>query len=203
LNHVRQRTTVAMPEVYVLECRAHGNRFSVYQPGWEPYQHRPTVVVAHDGQPVVRLPEVSRLQGTLFEAAEAGARGYAWNRGQGEAHGGPFWGSQVRELEHAQQCAGVAPGMSDQQRELVSAALGVDLLALREGAAKIVAAPGYRCRGKAVVAVLARVPEEVYVERLSLARCVAGLCGRPLTWDPTTRSLRRPAFPTVGTRAPP
>jgi hypothetical protein len=47
------------------------------------------------------------------------------------------------------------------------------------------------------------VPEEVYAERLSLARHVAGLCGRPLRWDPASKILRPPAFPATGTGAPP
>jgi hypothetical protein len=144
---------------------------------------------------------VDRFAGTVFRAALDAARGVAWSR-ESRFPGDPSWPTMCRRLSEAELWLGVAPGLSDREREERAADLDVDLLPLLEAAAAVRAAPGYRSRGAAVVRILGELPAGRPLLGLLLrAGHGAGLLGEPLVPirpGGPLRSLARERRPLAG-----
>jgi len=104
---------------------------------------------------------------------------------------------------YKQEARAGAPKTQTTVQETQAAVLGVPTLLLREQVAAIAAAPGYRSRGYAVLAVLARVltgPSPL--ERVLAAGHLAGLWGAPHLWEPSIGRLRPLLFRGDGRRPP-
>ncbi len=147
--------------------------------------------------------------GTVFRAVVDASRDMPWARESGFTDD-PGWPSMCRDLWTATLWVGVAPELHDKEREARAADLDVDLLPLRDGARAIAEAPGYRSRGKAVMAVLDELPSgRPLLERLLRAGHAAGLFGEPLVAvvpGGPLRSLLREHLapdPPSGSRDPP
>jgi len=94
--------------------------------------------------------------------------------------------------------------IDDALRARLASALGVAQLLLLDQARRVVAAPGYRSRGQAVVSVLgALCCDASLYARLAVAGHLAGLWARPLRWDPRRAALRVLAFSPSPARGPP
>lgn len=200
----RGRTTGPGFPVRVATCPVHGAYFTLYPPGHAPYQRKPLAPVAPDGSPIAGRAEGARgFEGTVFDAALDAADGVAWAR---ECPGGTdrWWGTQCRQVERATMLCGVAPVLEAAGREVIAAILGVDGMLLHEQAGKLAGEPGYRRRGLAVCAVLARLGRGLRVEDvIAGAGRVVGTWGEPYRWDPVAGTLRHRSFRSGGTRAPP
>lgn len=217
VDHFRPRATGPCFPVMVPRCRVHGHAFTVYPPGHTPYGRQPLIEIARDGSDISGGPPPPVADGeepaqapdlTRLGDARRASRGQAGVR---FAMGGSdfWWGTQRRRIAFAVDLCGVDPVLTDDARLARSLALGVSLQLLKDAAAAIQEAPGYRSRGKAVVAVLCAMAD-VDSGKTALGRLryllaaghLAGLWGPPYWWDRGTRQLRRWAFPAAGTRPP-
>src|SRR5690606_25099662 len=128
------------------------------------------------------------------------AAGRAWARsGQG-----PRWSAQGRWLARLMRWVGVAVDLEDALRAQLAATLGVAHLLLLDQVRQVLAAPGYRRRGHAVVSVLMVLRHDASLaDRLVVAGHQAGLWGRPLRWDPDAGQLRALPFRSGRGRSPP
>jgi len=200
----RGRTTGPCFPIRVVACPVHGTYFTLYPPGHAPFQRKPLAPVAPDGSPIAGRADGARgFEGTVFDAALDAADGVAWAR---ERPGGTdrWWGTQCRQVERATMLCGVAPVLEAAAREAIAGILGVDGLLLHEWAGRLAAEAGYRERGRAVCAVLARLGGGAAVEdAIAGTGCLVGAWGGPSRWDPAAGVLRRPPFRPPGTRAPP
>jgi hypothetical protein len=186
-----------------MRCLTHRLGFTLYPPGHVPYGRVAVAAVAPDGRAVVEAgPEVPAGTATLFDAALDAAQGTAWAR-QSSGGTAKWWGTQGRHIEIGVGVCGVAPALGAAAQQAHAAALRVEQLLLMEQTRAIVAAPGYRSRGKAVAAVFERVAAGPCVlERVLAAGHLAGLWGLPLAWEPAVRRLRPLSFRGDGTRPP-
>lgn len=187
-HHWRSRSTGPGFPILVVKCWAHDKAFTLYPSGYYPYGRRKVAPVAPDGADLRKGGEwIEAYSQTLFAAAVDAARGVAWPRESDglEEH---CWPSMCRRLSTAVLWLGLTPEPDDEVtkqiarrvREERAADLDVDLLPLKEGAAAIRAAPGYRSRGTAVVKVLGELPVgRPLLECLLRAGHSAGLFGEP------------------------
>lgn len=194
----RHRTTGPCFPLRVVRCRTHDLSFTLYPPGHVPYGREPVAPVSPDGEPTGNGPD--RFAGTIFGAALDAARGRLWPRESGGSDD-PVWPTMCRRLADAELWLGIAPGLSDREREERAADLDVDLLPLREAAA-IRAASGYRSRGAAVVKILEELPPgRPLLDRFLRAGHGAGLLGEPFVpvrSGGRLRSLARERRPLAG-----
>lgn len=200
-SHKRERKTGPCFPLTVLRCQVHECAFTLYPPGHVPYGRQRVAPVGPDC--AVSGPADTSLdwRGTAFDAALDAASGQPWERAKA---GGSrwWWSSQGRRLSCCLDLVGVAPQQPLELRHRLAEALAVATLVLVEGAAAIAAAPGYRRRGQAVVAVLAEVACHGVLDRVLRAGHLAGLWGLPLRWEPAQGVLRPPAFSSSGTDPP-
>jgi hypothetical protein len=216
VNHWRERPTLELGQVLVLECRVHGVCFTVYPMTLAPYQRAPTLAATPDGREAPASPaegsDHSRLQGTLFEAAEEARNAAKWysrepgNRKNVKApEPGPLrWrGSRLRQLERAESLLGLSLDLDDGARVERAAVLGVEALSLKQSS-RAASHGTLRERGRAVGAILeAMTPTAAGVpgcrlERLLWAGHQAGLWGRPWIWETPARGWRAPLFREAG-----
>lgn len=201
----RGRKTGPCFDLAIVRCRTHRHAFTLYPPGYAPYQRKPLMALAPDGSQPIAEPQsrdsLKAFEGTLFEAALDGERRQAWARSsQGEATD-RWWSTQGRHLAAAANLLGVSPDTTARLRERISEALCVDHLFLRDRARS--AASGYLDRSKVICAVLRRLGN---VRRLALRLLFCGRVierwGIPCFWDPVRRVLNRLPFRLPPIRAP-
>jgi hypothetical protein len=200
-HHRRSRVTGPGFPILVVKCWAHDKAFTLYPSGYYPYGRRKIAPVAPDGADLRKDGEgIGALSETLFAAAVDAAQGVAWPRESGglEEY---CWPSMCRRLSTAVLWLNLTPEPDDEVaaqiarrvREERAADLDVDLLLLKEGAAAILAAPGYRSRGTAVVQVLGELPAgRPLLERLLRAGHAAGASRRVARPGWGRRNGRRP-----------
>jgi hypothetical protein len=195
-DHRRHRKTGPCFPLTVARCVIHGVAFTLYPPGFVPYSRGPIAPVSHDGAPILAEPPCTAWTATLLAAALDAARGHPWRRA---ARGGTatWWSTQVRRIAWAIALLGLDP-LPDDDRHRHALALGIDALALLEGARAIAATPGYRVRGRAVAEILDRIAGPRLLGRLLRAGHLPGLWGPPFLWDRRSGTLRR-----LGPRAGP
>lgn len=195
----RPRITGPRFPLRVVRCNTHQLSFTLYPSGHVPWGRAAIAPVSPDGQATGN--GIRRFAGTVFEAALDAARGIAWRR-ESRFSDDPVWPTMCRRLFDAERWLGIAPGLSDREREERAADLDVDLLPLLEAAAAIRAGPGYQSRGAAVVKILGELPAgRPLLERLLRAGHGAGLLGEPLVPvrpKGPLRSLARERRPLAG-----
>jgi len=141
------------------------------------------------------------LEGTPFEAAKDADGKEAWGRASEGSSGS--WSSQGRLLGLSLDMLGLAASQGMDLRHRIGGALGVATLDLLENVRDIAMNPGFRARGRAVLAVLGCIPVKGLLKRILLAGHLAGCWGPPLWWDADRRILVRLVFPGSGTGSPP
>jgi hypothetical protein len=188
----------------VVKCYTHGIFFTLYPPGFGPYQRKPILQLTPEGRPVLHektdepLPD---FHGTLFQAALDGAKRKPWARNSDGEIPDSWWSTQGRHLLLALQLLGLLRTTTDRVRETIAAVLSVACLLLRDESRAI--DTGYQGRGRAVCTVLeALTGGEVRAIRLLFCGYVTGKWGRPWIWDASRRCLETLPFPAMGTTAP-
>jgi len=201
IDHVRDRKTGPEHPLVVVRCLTHGRGFTLYPPGHVPYGREVIMHIAPDESPLDRgereSPDLvlNLFEDTWFQAALDGAQGVYWNPYLPDGTDNKWWGTQRRRLHRAVDWLGLAPDTDEAIRALISEALDVEHLLLRETSHRIEFSPGYRSRAEAVHTVLDALSHgPCILDRMLLAGHVAGLWGRPLRWDDTARILRSPPF---------
>jgi hypothetical protein len=206
VDHYRERKTGPCFALTVVQCSTHQVAFTLYPPGHYPYGRVAVAPVAPDGS-LLRQADVDSItvsndaggtptepvdwSPTVFGAAQDAAAGQAWPR-ESPAR----WRTQGRWLQLSARLLGIGPVVDDGEgerraREQIAETLGVPALRLRDGAQRFRQGRGYRERGRAVMALLARLPTPRSLgERLLAAGAIAGLWGRPSRWDPGGRQMR-------------
>lgn len=191
----------------VAKCHRHGGTFTIYPPGYAPYQRVPVLALSPDGQAILsengkarKHPEA--FEESVFQAALDAERHEAWSRSS-EGDGVPerWWSTQRRHLELALDLTGISGAIDERRRQQISTVLAVPLLLIREESRSNLS--GYHQRGTAVVKVLAAVhPGRTCALRLLLAGYLAGRWGRPQSSHPKSGSLEELPFYVEGTPAP-
>lgn len=199
-HHSRRRKTGPGFALEVFHCQTHGRHFTLYPPGFAPYQRQPLLGLAPDGgEPIADSEggDAARYAETLFEAAVAARDGQRWSRESKELKqiGDRWWSTQNRHLDRALLMLGLAATLSTKLRELIASVLSVDLLTLLERSS----ACGYRQKGAAICAVLEVLSDRRLFRLLSSGQSV-GLWGDVDYWD---RQRRVRLFRLPGTRSPP
>lgn len=203
----RPRKTGPRFPLWVLHCRGHRRAFTLYPPGFAPWQRQPVERLGPDGSPTIgdeTDPVRLDFSGTIFDAALDAAAGHPWPRATGRPPTSDrWWDTQRRQLALATAMVGVAPHTEDRHREVMARTLAVDTLVLRDAARSQAETPGYRSRGRAVVLVLRALARRTSrFVRLLWCGHLIGRWGRALLWDPLRRVLERPTFPSLGTGPP-
>jgi hypothetical protein len=212
-HHVRGRKTGPGYGLAVMTCRTHGHGFTLYPPGFGPFQRWAVVQLSPDGASILATegeeeeggsrPDDRRLRrdflDTFFQAALDAAQSLPWPRDSLTETPDQWFSTQWRHLSLAADLLGVAPDMDDSQREVIASVLGTDLLRLREGAREIRDSKGYLTIGLVVRRVLLCLRGGVR-QALRLLFCghVIGQWGRPAWWDGARRSLSTLPFPSPG-----
>ena len=189
----------------VAKCHAHDVSFTIYPPGYAPYQRVPVLSLAADGGVILDEKDKTRsglsaFEDSVFQAALDARERKGWARSSAGA-AARCWSTQRRHLERSLSLTGIAKEIDKRTREQISTVLSVPLLVIREQSQKELA--GYQKRGAAVSKVLAAVHRgRSCALRLLLAGHLAGGWGRPHSVNPQTRSLEELPFYVRGTPAP-
>lgn len=203
-HHARPRKTGPPFPLMVYLCRRHELAFTLYPPGFAPYQRVAVQRLAPSGGAILSEAECpatdDRLrrdfEGTLFEAALEGATGSTWAR---DSEAGPvsrWWSTQGRQLDRALVLVGAAPDEVESVREQIAVTLGVETLRLRESARRVSEGGGYRGKAEAIFDVLGALRRDATrALRLLSAAHLARLWGKPRAWLEERNCLRDFAFP--------
>ncbi len=190
----------------MLVCRTHSQHFTLYPPGYAPYQRVPVLALSPEGSVVLdeenKSPRGLRsFERGLFQAALDARERVAWAR---DSRGGApecWWSTQRRRLEVALLLTGISKSLSDRIRERIASVLGVALLLVREQARR--EPHGYHEKGTAVSKVLSRMAGGRQRSlRLLFAGSLVGLWGCPQSVSPRSASLEELPFRLGGTPAP-
>jgi hypothetical protein len=205
----RKRKTGPCFALTVVKCYTHGRCFTLYPPGFAPYQRQPVVRLALDGAVPLgdgqeELHGFEAFESTLFEAALDAREGRAWARNSERQIPERWWSTQGRHLRLALGLLGICATLGDRLRERIAEVLRVPLLILRQEATKErEKALGYRQRGKAISRVLRKIRcDRGAAFRLLFSGYATGQWGLPLSWDPKRDLLERLPFQAPGGAAP-
>jgi hypothetical protein len=173
LNHYRHRKVSGGQRFAVYSCSTHRRSFTVYPPGYRPYQRRQIIPVDHRG----------RMIGPLF------------NRREGICIFSNTTFDDVIETlyrERKNQCPkrisdlakllGISPEMTLRQRERHAAVLNVELTGLALCAKNLAANPSLKNQIEAIRDAIALIPTRfgsIYRGLLEAVH-IAGLSGKPI-----------------------
>lgn len=210
LHHWRQRKTGPDWALAVVRCHEHKRTFTLYPPGYAPYQRLPVVALAPDGRAPLCEAHSRRplevFEGTLFEAAIDGEANRAWARNSENGSSEQHWSTQRRHIRLASRLLGTSADTPPRLREHLAGVLSVEELFLSDQARAD--GSGYRASSEAICAVLRRVVKSAPRRRanlgLRLLLCgyLAGCWGLPFSWDPERESFEPVPFRLPPIRAP-
>lgn len=189
-NGWRPRDTGPCHPLRRAKCH-HGPGYTLYPPGYGPYQREPVAPMSPGGE-LVRVgagdesvsPGVPAWLRTLFAGALDAARGLSWSR-ESPADDPRRRRTQRRHIALAATLLGLAADLDEDLSQRIASFLGVAWLVLSDQRSAYQSASTYEDRGAAVVSVLALVPVDRSLgHRLLMAGFIAGLWGRPERWDP-------------------
>ena len=208
VHHERHRKTGPKYPITVARCATHALGFTLYPPGFAPYQRQPVLQLSPEGKAIhapedVQVDLVPGDQGrgdreradfgdTLFEAALDARVARAWARDSDESVPDRWWSTQGRHLNRAARVVGVAVELADSARLRIGTLLSVDTLELRD---RSKSGRGYRRIGVAVCAVLGQLrggPRRAM--QLLQSGHVSGDWGASFHWDPGRRRLEAAPF---------
>ena len=202
----RKRKTGPGFALRVVRCKTHNEHFTLYPPGYAPYQRAPVLHLAPDGARILgeegkALAGAKSFEGTLFEAVLDARQKRPWARNSNKGVPDRWWNTQGRHLALALGLTGISESTDERLKEKLAMVLGVPQLVIHEVAQR--PKPGYEERGKAVWSVLRRVPRgRGGALRLLLCGHLIGRWGEPWNWDPRRGALERLPFRFAGTAAP-
>jgi len=157
-HHWRHRLCGPEHPLLVARCAVHGRAFTIYPPGFAPYERRPVLDIPPDGSVSAGQKRNgltgSELEGTLFEASRDSAQRVAW-RPSGPAFSTGRWRTQNRHLRRATHLLGLDSATTPQQRQEIARLLNVPTMDLQRISSELARGPpGYRARGHAVISAL-------------------------------------------------
>ena len=203
IDYYRGRKTGPQHPLAMARCRTHGCGFTLYPPGFAPYQRQPLINIAPDGSEVVTEDLGLRrdFADTPFAAAIDAADGIGWARDSHDSLPEHWWSTQGRHLNLAARLVGIARGLAERAREAIAALLSVSGLRQREH----LTAKGYRAMGKAVCDILSQLGAGHASRAFDLLLCghIAGHWGEPCRWDVKRCDLERSPFCRRGTASDP
>ena len=202
-HHSRKRKTGPGFPVTVARCKTHRKHFTLYPPGFGPYDRKPVIRCAPDGAavpPEGSSKHLTEFEDTLFHAAVEAKKGCAWARNSERGVPTHWWTTQLRHLALGARLLGLAHDLGDRVRDSIAATLRIPGLLLREhGVAR-----GYRAIGAAICTVLEKLGGGASDRALRLLHCRHLADDRPCprTWDPMRKRFERLPFRHSGTAAP-
>lgn len=210
---VRRRKTGPGIPLRIVTCHTHKTDFTLYPPGYAPYQRKPVMQVSLEGELVIHDEEQPEdataarvspadFENTLFDAALDAQDGWPWARSDCEKDPPELWWStQGRHLELTGGLLGIADGAGAREREAVAVTLRTEHQVLLEQHRRW--KNGYRARGAAICAVLSAVRRTAQLATW-LLHCgyLMGKWARPWVWDARRKCLETQPFRVVGTTAP-
>ncbi len=203
---LRSRKTGPRFALTVAKCHRHGTIFTIYPPGYAPYQRAPVLALSADGAAILgedgkARGDLDTFEDSVFQAALDARQRKAWPRDSNDGVPERWWSTQRRHLELALSLTGIGKAIDERTRQLISTVLGVPLLLIREESRRRLS--GYQHRGAAVWNVIAAVqPGRQRALRLLLAGHLAGRWGRPRSCHPKSRCLEELPFYIEGKPAP-
>jgi hypothetical protein len=189
-NGWRYRDTGPCYPLRRVKCH-HGPGYTLYPPGYAPYQRESVAPVDSAGEMVcVGEGEATGNRGmlawcrTVFAAALDAAEGKGWSR-ESPVDDPRRRRTQRRYLELCATLLGLSHEMEDEVCQRIAACLGIAWLLLSDRRAVYQSAVTYMERGPVIKSVLEMIPlDRSLSHRLLTAGFIAGLWGRPKLWDP-------------------
>ena len=193
----RGRKTGPRHALTIARCMVHGRHFTVYPPGFAPYQRASLVAEQGPEGGPERSPEaddLSDFRPSWFDAAIDAGLGRAWPRAN-EKPPRRWWRTQCRHCDRGARLLGLATELEDGVVVQIAEVLGLPALLPIEERTRLGASSGYRGRGESIVRMLRLVPRRASLGR-RLAACgyLAGLWGRPREWSASKLRLVDPPF---------
>ena len=177
----------------MLECEIHDCCFTVYPPGYGPYERRPSAAVAPDGSPLGRGPEPDdeddedSLRGTKFRAVVDFLAGIRWPLDNetadldGIADPPAVFRTQVRHISRSAVFFGVEPDLTDGFRLETAINLGIPTQRIIDSAGRVRDGPIWKSRASEVGAFLQCItPLHTVLQGLVRQGKLVGLWGTPL-----------------------
>ncbi|MCP4576005.1 MAG: hypothetical protein GY846_06950 [Deltaproteobacteria bacterium] len=190
VNHYRKRKTGPF-DFSVVECKIHAISFTIYPPGYAPFQRQPLAPVASDGDFINRENDVARFEGSYFKAAIDAANFDLWPYQSDADYNIPRRITQKRHLGRAALILGVAPELTDRVREELAKILSLPGQLLHDSAALMKQCPGLQKQGKSICCILNVICKSPSIfERLAEAGAKVCLWPPPKRWDPHLHIFR-------------
>jgi hypothetical protein len=180
-----------------LKCNTHDEHFTLYPPGYAPYQRVPVARLAPDGTWIRdesgNAPRgLKAFEKTVFHAALDAREHRPWARKSHDQNPERWWSTQGRHLEVALWLTGLATSLADGVRRQISEILGVTEFLLKEARKE---SSGYRAKGQGVCQILRKVRGgRACGLRLLLCGYVVGKWGRPWSWNTRHRCYEKLEF---------
>ncbi len=182
-------------KLLVLYCVTHGRSFTIYPVGWPPYARSPLIAVDHRGRLVAPEDGGNSWQDTAFNAVVDASNEILWpeevmlgplTSAAADTPSLPCRRTQIRHVAGAIRLFAIDTAATMRERELVSRALGIDLMPLESSSQRIRDGPGLRARGKEGAKVLEQLP--------AITGTISGLLALGASrgyWGPTLSSPSR------------
>lgn len=190
-HHWRHRDTGPCHPLAVVKC-GHGPAFTLYPPGYGPYDRTPSSPISGDGK-IVRVGgggdtgnevgEPSWMK-TVMAAGQDAARGISWSR-ESPLDDPRRRRTQRRYMEISARLLGLCVALDEGVAQRIAECLGIFYLKLLDLRRAYKTAMRYPEKGAVIVSALALVPVDLMLgERLMEAGIIGGLWRRPKRWDP-------------------
>lgn len=198
VDHHRDRKTGPAFAIAVLECRTHGQFFTLYPLGHYPYGRAAAAPVAPDGEPLYShadgQPPSLAWETTLFAPVFALAEGPK----PGPADPGAWWATEPPD-RLALPAAVLGLQVAERLGDAIAEQLGIARLELHQADRDYRAARGPAAHARVLLAVLSRLPpDRCLLDRLVGSGALAGCWGSVERWDRGRHEARRRLFPGRG-----
>lgn len=184
VQHYRNRQYGPSFPLLVAKCKTDKRSFTIYPPGYTPYERHPLAPVAPDRDLIERDSDSPFFADTYFEAAIDAAHSDFWPCESLSGSLAPRRITQKRHLDRAALILGVAPGLSERVREELATILSIPGQLLHDGSALIKTCPGLQILGKTILRILNVLEKSPSIfERLAEAGAKVRLWPPPRQWD--------------------
>jgi len=142
----------------VLWCKTHEVCFTLYPPGFAPYGREPLVLLRPSGLSVAR-ERAPPYQGTYFQAALDAVDQMLWPDEDHEGSDHPRYATQSRHVTRCCRLLGLAKTVGAKVVDRLWSTLGIPAVAWQQAREWVVNLKGIRGKSKAIVQLLALIPE--------------------------------------------
>jgi len=142
----------------VLWCKTHEVSFTLYPLGFSPYGREPLALLTPSGHSVAR-ERAPPYQGTYFQAALDAVDQPLWPNESNEGSNQPRYATQARRVARCCQLLGLAKTVGSEVVDKLWSTLGIPAMAWQQAREWVVNLKGIRGKSKAIVQLLALIPE--------------------------------------------